>query len=231
MQNKDFVRAQEIKVQMEELDDEYNTLQEELTEAAAMAAKPPRMSDVSEAPQSAGEDASEDGGGVREDSAVKDDPVVVHKCLAMLYQLLQDPAIKTLNATLQTVLDELVMPSIRDLDAEIRMEAVRTMGVFSLRSIDVAKQNLLLLFQVAEESNLFIKSDIFAANWHLIFTDRSPGSKECSPGGTCHGERPAPLVRTGSVHHPGQRGERERREEREHRRWKRRRNIQHREPP
>ena len=61
---------------------------------------------------------------------------------------MQDPDIKTLNPVLQTLLDELIMPSIRDLEEEIRLEAVKTLGVFSLRSIDVAKQNLLLLFQV-----------------------------------------------------------------------------------
>ena len=40
IQNQDFIRAQEIKTQMEKLDEEQNRLQDELTEAAAMAAKP-----------------------------------------------------------------------------------------------------------------------------------------------------------------------------------------------
>ena len=40
VQNKDFLKAQNIKIEMEKLDIEQNQLQEELTEATAMAAKP-----------------------------------------------------------------------------------------------------------------------------------------------------------------------------------------------
>ncbi len=155
VQNKDFVRAQELKMEMEELDDDYNRLQEELTEAAAMAAKPSRISNASEVPSSdkeataeAAEDKEAEEGSQQTQSAANDDPVVVLKCLEILYQLMQDTAIKTLNATLLTLLDELVMPSVRHLESDIRMMAVKAIGVFSLRSISVAKQNLLLLFQV-----------------------------------------------------------------------------------
>ncbi len=147
VQNKDFVRAQELKVQMEELDEGYNKLQDELTEAAAMASRPSRTSDVAPEKQTQAAEQS------RPESAMstsnkEDDPAVVHKCMVILYQLMQDPAIKTLDNTLHTLLDELIMPSIRHLDAEIRMSAVRSLGVFSLRNIDVAKRNLLLLFQI-----------------------------------------------------------------------------------
>ena len=40
VQNKDFLKAQNIKMEMEKLDIEQNQLQEELTEATAMAAMP-----------------------------------------------------------------------------------------------------------------------------------------------------------------------------------------------
>ena len=40
VQNKDFIKAQQLKLDMELLDTEHMRLQDELTEAAAMAAKP-----------------------------------------------------------------------------------------------------------------------------------------------------------------------------------------------
>ena len=87
-------------------------------------------------------------------SQAVDDPLVIHKCLEMIYQLMQDPQIKTLNATLQTLVDELILPSIRDLEAEIRKSAVKAMGVCCLRSLELARKNLLLLFHVSLQSRV-----------------------------------------------------------------------------
>jgi len=90
-----------------------------------------------------------------------EDPQVVHKCLEMIYYLLQDPKIKTLDNTLRTLLDELVMPSVRDLQTEVRMAAVRALGVLSLRSLEVAKPNLVLLFQVSRQDDFCRRNFVY----------------------------------------------------------------------
>ena len=72
----------------------------------------------------------------------EDDPQIIHKCLAMLVQLLQSPDITSLNATLQTILDEFVKPSVGSLDFEIRNMALKALGAFSLRSLEVAKVSI-----------------------------------------------------------------------------------------
>ena len=76
------------------------------------------------------------------------DPTVTHKCLEMIVELMQDPAIKNLNPTMMTLIEDLIMPSIRDLEPEVRKVAVKALGVCCIRSIELARQNLLLLFQV-----------------------------------------------------------------------------------
>ncbi len=91
-------------------------------------------------------------------------PLVLHKCLEMLFQLMQDPQIKTLNATLMSLLEEFIMPSIAHLEAEIRKVAVQALTVFSLRSIEVARQNLPLLFQVTH-----------GMSWTCFFQTFGPG--------------------------------------------------------
>ena len=66
---------------------ELERLQEELTEAAAMAAMPPPAA-VAAQPK---EDMSQDDDEEEEDGGAKpDDPLVVHKCLEIIFQLMQD---------------------------------------------------------------------------------------------------------------------------------------------
>ena len=104
-----------------------------------MAAKPKKDDKPTEIPS---EDEDE------EDGNKPENPLIVHKCLEMIYQLMQDATIKTLNPTLLTICEELVLPSIRNLEPEIHKSAVKVMGVCSIRSIDVARQHLIILLQV-----------------------------------------------------------------------------------
>ena len=83
-----------------------------------------------------------------EDGTRVDDPLVVHKCLEMIFQLLQDRAVE-MNPTLRTLFDELVLPAIQNLQAPIRKSAVAAMGVCLLRNIELASHHLPLLFQIA----------------------------------------------------------------------------------
>ena len=86
--------------------------------------------------------------GEEEDGTRVDDPLVVHKCLEMIFQLLQDRAVE-MNPTLRTLFDELVLPAIQNLQAPIRKSAVAAMGVCLLRNIELASHHLPLLFQIA----------------------------------------------------------------------------------
>ena len=58
----------------------------------------------------------------------QEDPQIIHKCLAMLVQLLQSPDINSLNSTLLTILDEFVKPCVGRMDFEIRNMALKAVG-------------------------------------------------------------------------------------------------------
>ncbi|TRY70433.1 hypothetical protein TCAL_09294 [Tigriopus californicus] len=141
IQNRDFMTAQNCKVEMDKLEAEQNQLQDELIEVAAIASRPVFVEEV--CPTSVEPESSEDA------PKVEEDPLVVQKCLEILYHLLQDTKIKTLSPTLRTLFDEMVLPSLRNLEPEIRISAIRAMGVCCIRSLELAKRNLVLLFQVA----------------------------------------------------------------------------------
>ncbi len=157
IQNKDFVRAQQVKLEMEQLEEEQTKIEDELTEALAMASRP-----VSAEKQKAKKKRASTDGESEEapESNKKEDPVVIHKCLEMIYQLLQDLSIKTLNPTLRTFFTELVLPSIQSLEAAVRKSAVVALGMCCLRDIELARENLLLLFQVChlDQSDVRVKA-------------------------------------------------------------------------
>eukprot|EP00095_Tigriopus_kingsejongensis_P007922 maker-scaffold1210_size55525-snap-gene-0.20 protein:Tk07922 transcript:maker-scaffold1210_size55525-snap-gene-0.20-mRNA-1 annotation:"hypothetical protein CAPTEDRAFT_225765" len=142
IQSRDFLRAQQFKLEMDSLEDDLAKLQEELTEAAAMASRPQfkepaHVPIVEESPPSS------------EEGAKLEDPGMVQKCLEMIFQLLQDPKIKILNATLMTLFEELVLPAVRNLEPEIRKSAIKAMAVCGIRSLDLSKRHIVLLFQIA----------------------------------------------------------------------------------
>ena len=145
IQNQDFVKAQLIKLEMDKLDVEQNKLQDELTEAAAMApvpssgARQTKTKQTGESiskkrkslePQQGGMDV-EDGDEEQLNASVNvkcDDPFIIHKSLKMLGVMLESNDIKSMNATLQSLLDEFVVPSVQNVDFQIRNSAVKAMG-------------------------------------------------------------------------------------------------------
>ena len=64
----------------------------------------------------------------------KETPEVILKCLIMLFELMQSSDITSLNATLQTILDEFVKTSVSSVNVEIKMTALKTMGKIYLVS-------------------------------------------------------------------------------------------------
>ena len=157
IQNQDFMKAQQIKSDMDKLDVEQNRLQDELTEAAAMAPVPSSGTKKVKEKEALAKSVatteakiSETEAAQLDQSTVKaDDPLIIHKCLKMLGVMLESNDIKSANATLQTLLDEFVVPSVQNIDCHIRNSAVKAMGGTCLRSLDAAKRHLLLILQIA----------------------------------------------------------------------------------
>lgn len=133
---KDFLRAQELKLQMDSLDQEQKKLQEELTVADEKASRPSVDNAAKNVLQS----------NTSPDTPIE--PKRMRKCLEVIFQLMQDTKIKSLKPSVMTLVEEIVLPAIRDLEPEIRQIAVKALGVCCLRSLEMAKRNLLLLFQV-----------------------------------------------------------------------------------
>ena len=113
----DSLRAQELKVEIDKLDEEQNKLQDELTEAAAMAPKeqnqePKKKKKAAAAEQEAplAPPAAAPGGAaenadpevvIQEEVVPFDELYVTHKGLEMLCVLLESTSIKSMNGTLQ----------------------------------------------------------------------------------------------------------------------------------
>ena len=158
IRNKDFVQAQNLQLEIDELDEKVTGLNEELALLIVPRSTGKReftKSRIQNAPEAVQdqddeEEASEKPAAVLPSQAKPiDTPEVVHKCLVMLFELLQSPDINSLNATLQTILDEFVKEAVSSLDVDIKMAALKTIGAFCLRNLELAKQQLLLFSQIA----------------------------------------------------------------------------------
>jgi len=137
----EFLTAQQIKAQMDQLEEEQVLLEEQLSAAKAVGAAPP--ADPTPANTAAQLDLND------EQVPALDNPAVTLKCLRLLVATLQDPSITQLNSTLLTLLEEFVMVSVQSELATIRKEAITAMACCCLRSIENARQHMLLLLQAA----------------------------------------------------------------------------------
>ena len=134
-----FLVAQQIKVQMDQLEEK------QLSAAKAVgAAPPPSASTAAITPAMTTEQLELSDS--RPDQ-VLDNPTVTLKCLRLLVATLQDPSITHLNATLHTLLEEFVTVSVQSELPAIRKEAITALACCCLRSIQNARQHMLLLLQ------------------------------------------------------------------------------------
>merc|ERR1719317_626733 len=139
-----FLEAQQIKAQMDQLEEEQAMMEEQLSSAKAVGAAPSTSSlDPTPATATAQLDMND------ESVPALDNPAVTLKCLRLLVATLQDPSITQLNSTLLTLLEEFVMVSVQSELASIRKEAITAMACCCLRSIENARQHMLLLLQAA----------------------------------------------------------------------------------
>eukprot|EP00090_Calanus_glacialis_P042984 TRINITY_DN7612_c0_g1_i1.p1 TRINITY_DN7612_c0_g1~~TRINITY_DN7612_c0_g1_i1.p1 ORF type:complete len:1486 (-),score=621.94 TRINITY_DN7612_c0_g1_i1:145-4602(-) len=140
-----FLIAQQIKAQMDQLEEEQAMLENQLSAAKAVGAAPPPSASTAD-PTPAAIAAQLD---LSDSCPALDNPAVTLKCLRLLVATLQDPSITQLNATLLTLLEEFVMVSVQSELPAIRKEAITAMACCCLRSIEPARQHMLLLLQAA----------------------------------------------------------------------------------
>ena len=141
--NQNFVEAQGVKSKMDQLEEEQIVLENQLTAAKAAGIAPPAKTVSPVINPAAGQlDPSES-------VADQDNPAVTLKCLRLLVATLQDPSISKLNNTLLTLLEEFVTISVQSEIAAIRKEAILALSCCCLRSIESARQHMLLLLQAA----------------------------------------------------------------------------------
>ena len=137
-----FLIAQQIKAQMDQLVKAQAMMENQLSAAKAVEAAPPHSATTVD-PTPSATVAQLD---LSESCSALENPAVTLKCLRLLVATLQDPSITQLNATLLTLL-EFVMVSVQSELPAIRKEAITAMACCCLRSIENVRQHMLLLLQ------------------------------------------------------------------------------------
>ena len=155
--DKDFVKAQDVQLKLDELDEKFQELNEELALLVV-----PRSAEKKTTTKARTEEVK------NQQSQKKEEPETIHKCLVMLFELLQNPDINSLNATLQTILDEFVMASVGSLDLQIRNAALKALGALALRSVDMAKRHILLVLQMAHLDSVNVRMTALEVIFDLL---------------------------------------------------------------
>merc|ERR1719394_160545 len=121
-----------------------------------------------------------------------DNPTVTLKCLKLLTATLQDPKITSLNATLHTLMETFVTVSVQSEIAGIRREAIVALCCLCLRSLESARQHMLLLLQAAHIDVHEVRIAAISAVVDLLMrhslasfiTGNSTGGEELDNSGT-----------------------------------------------
>ena len=179
IRGKQFMQAQELQLEINEQDEKIQQLQEEL---ALMVVPRSTEKKVPTMPRTSQQQPSQ-----KSVPAVEEDPVVVHKCLVMLSELMHCSDITSLNATLQTVMDEFIVASLSSLNNEIKNAALKACGSFCLRSLDAAKRHILLMVQMAHLDSVHVRMTALESIFDLLmwygahaFVDQESGHADGS---------------------------------------------------
>ena len=180
IRGKDFMKAQELQLEINEQDENIQQLQEELALMVVPRStekKVPTMSRTAASQPSQKQSATN----------VEEDPIVVHKCLVMLSELMHCSDITSLNATLQTVMDEFIVVSLSSLNNQIKNAALKACGSFCLRSLDAAKRHILLMVQMAHLDSVQVRMTALESIFDLLmwygahaFVDQESGHADGS---------------------------------------------------
>ena len=86
----------------------------------------------------------------------------------MLSELMRCSDITSLNATLQTVMDEFIVISLNSLNNEIKNAALNACGSFCLRSLDSAQRHILLMVQMAHLDSVNVRMTALEVIFDLL---------------------------------------------------------------
>ncbi|XP_034233209.1 condensin complex subunit 3 [Thrips palmi] len=129
VRNQDFVKAQALQEDYKKLQLELEALME--APAPAVVVPPPQVE-------------------VRD--AVKDE-MALRKCLRIVREMVQSDTVKTLSATLRSLMQNFVVPCLQEDNSNvIRNKALECLGIFCLLDKPLAQENFLMFcFQIAND--------------------------------------------------------------------------------
>ncbi|XP_074128473.1 condensin complex subunit 3 isoform X2 [Sminthopsis crassicaudata] len=88
----------------------------------------------------------------------KNDPETLQKCLILCYELLKHISISTgISATMNVIIDSLILPGITNVHPAVRNMAVLCLGCCGLQNQDFASKHFALLLQVLQIDDIVIK--------------------------------------------------------------------------
>lgn len=133
--NMDYIRAQELKILLTDVTDKQKQLHHEIQAATSAAAIVPEEPEPSVGPS--------------QTQSRHDDPSVTLKCLEILSELLKTNHVAKMTPTLQTLMDEFVVPSVASVIHQIRSAAVKTISCLCMRDVKAVRKNILLILQMS----------------------------------------------------------------------------------
>ncbi|KAL5022801.1 hypothetical protein ScPMuIL_001956 [Solemya velum] len=80
----------------------------------------------------------------------KDDPITLLKCLTIVGQMVESLPLKSINSTLQMLLESQIVPGVSSTDPDVRNVAIHALGLCCYLSGDLAFQYLPLFMQVSQ---------------------------------------------------------------------------------
>jgi len=144
VESQNFLLAQEVKAEMDTVESQQLAAEEQIQQLKGQSESVVSVV-VPERGDGPGPSIDEE----QSEEQPLDDPAVTLKCLKLLVCVLQDPGITSLNATLHTLLEEFVTGAVQSEIASIRKEAILALACCCLRSVENARQHMLLLLQAA----------------------------------------------------------------------------------
>ncbi|XP_043827733.1 condensin complex subunit 3 [Dromiciops gliroides] len=95
---------------------------------------------------------------IKEVHTEKNDPETLQKCLILCYELLKQISVSTgISATMNVIVDSLILPGITSIHPAVRNMAVLCLGCCGLQNQDFASKHFALLLQVLQIDDVIIK--------------------------------------------------------------------------
>ncbi|KAJ1214296.1 hypothetical protein NDU88_001919 [Pleurodeles waltl] len=95
---------------------------------------------------------------IKEVRMEKNDPETLLKCLTMCYELLKQMSLsKGIGATMNGIIESLILPGIANIQPSVRNMAVLCLGCSALQNKDFARQHLALLLQISQIDEVKVK--------------------------------------------------------------------------